>query len=608
LHRSALPALGARRVRRAALVAALAVAVVALPPTSSMPADASVGPACDAAPLQPAFDDVRSSGTFTDAIRCVAGYGLVSGYSDDTFRPGAKVTRAEAATFLAGALETATGVQLPDPDGNPFSDVSRTGVHGPAILRLERAGIVAGVGGSRYGGDGSLTRGQMAAIVVRGFEHIGLGFDASDVDYDDVPDGGVFAPAISKLTNASIVRGTGDGLFEPNAPVTRGQLAQFIAKTIEATAVHATWLPTEDDPQWTTLRGSLQHLRTSIAGPRVVNIVRWRLDDTSVRLRTDYAGGATWRDDVVDAAERKKAIVAVNGGFWVNGSDPDGLLVRDRRMDSDTSVTTNGSRNIRSGFALHGHTDPVVGVPFWYGSLTLQDPNTGKSTSVRIDGVNRPPFPGDEVVVYAPGTYAQQTSAPGRYYVVDGVPNLMANGTHQLQLASGSRGLHVGGGPVQAGNDEMVIWIRADVTLAEVPDDRTPTLRVQIDPAWERARIGLVAGPWLLEDGQVTSEAQWRSEGFTGSHTDVRHPRSAIGFTDDGWGYIVTVDGRRPGASVGSTHEHVARILQQHGVTDAVMLDGGGSTQLAIRQKLANRPCCDKITRSVATVLLIQPR
>ena len=72
---------------------------------------------------------------------------------------------------------------------------------------------------------------------------------------------------INKLTNARIVQGLSDGTFRPGTTVTRGQLAQFVAKGIEETHRQAHWLPTLTDPDWTTLRGTLEHRRVSLPGP-----------------------------------------------------------------------------------------------------------------------------------------------------------------------------------------------------------------------------------------------------------------------------------------------------------------------------------------------------
>jgi hypothetical protein len=59
------------------------------------------------------------------------------------------------------------------------------------------------------------------------------------------------------------------------------------------------------------------------------------------------------------------------------------------------------------------------------------------------------------------------------------------------------------------------------------------------------------------------------------------HPRTGIGF-GNGKLVIVTVDGRNPKHSLGVTCPELADILIEHGATEAVNWDGGGSTTLAI--------------------------
>jgi exopolysaccharide biosynthesis protein len=71
------------------------------------------------------------------------------------------------------------------------------------------------------------------------------------------------------------------------------------------------------------------------------------------------------------------------------------------------------------------------------------------------------------------------------------------------------------------------------------------------------------------------------------------HPRTAIGVTADQKLVLFTVDGRQPGRSMGMTTPEVADVLLEYGVTDAVNLDGGGSTQLVVadpQPRVVNRP------------------
>lgn len=58
----------------------------------------------------------------------------------------------------------------------------------------------------------------------------------------------------------------------------------------------------------------------------------------------------------------------------------------------------------------------------------------------------------------------------------------------------------------------------------------------------------------------------------------VRHPRTAVGLRPDGTLLCLEVDGRIPDYSNGATLVDLARMLLSFGATDAINLDGGGSS------------------------------
>jgi len=63
----------------------------------------------------------------------------------------------------------------------------------------------------------------------------------------------------------------------------------------------------------------------------------------------------------------------------------------------------------------------------------------------------------------------------------------------------------------------------------------------------------------------------------------AKHPRSVAGISQDGkYLYLAVIDGRRT-ASVGTSEEETALLLRSLGSWDALNLDGGGSTTLALR-------------------------
>ncbi len=95
--------------------------------------------------------------------------------------------------------------------------------------------------------------------------------------------------------------------------------------------------------------------------------------------------------------------------------------------------------------------------------------------------------------------------------------------------------------------------------------------------------------PRILEDGLPSAELAARKD------ARERNPRTAVGIKDNKL-YMVTVDGRQPGYSDGMNLYEMAEFLLGQGVKDAINLDGGGSTTMAVRKqgdaavKLVNSP------------------
>ena len=67
-----------------------------------------------------------------------------------------------------------------------------------------------------------------------------------------------------------------------------------------------------------------------------------------------------------------------------------------------------------------------------------------------------------------------------------------------------------------------------------------------------------------------------------------RDPRTAIGYTSDGIVWVFAVDGRHKGTE-GMTYGEMASIFKSLGCTAAVNLDGGGSTEMVIREPITRK-------------------
>jgi hypothetical protein len=73
------------------------------------------------------------------------------------------------------------------------------------------------------------------------------------------------------------------------------------------------------------------------------------------------------------------------------------------------------------------------------------------------------------------------------------------------------------------------------------------------------------------------------------------HPRSVIGFKRDSHKvYFLVVDGRQPGRSEGASERELGEWMRSHGATDALCLDGGGSSILVVEEnggaRVINQP------------------
>ena len=111
-----------------------------------------------------------------------------------------------------------------------FVDVADSVFNGD-IHKIARAGITRGCAIDRFCPNLPVTRGEMAAFLVRGF---GLLRPASGLPwgFDDIEDS-VFRDEIRVVAALNITRGCGDGRdFCPDQPVTRGQMAAFLSRAL----------------------------------------------------------------------------------------------------------------------------------------------------------------------------------------------------------------------------------------------------------------------------------------------------------------------------------------------------------------------------------------
>jgi exopolysaccharide biosynthesis protein len=92
-------------------------------------------------------------------------------------------------------------------------------------------------------------------------------------------------------------------------------------------------------------------------------------------------------------------------------------------------------------------------------------------------------------------------------------------------------------------------------------------------------------------------------------NNSTARPRTAIGYTSSGKIILMAVEGDNSSAGYpGINLVELASMLGSLGCTDAVNLDGGGSSSLVIGNQLTIRPGDNGVERPVISALLIKQK
>jgi hypothetical protein len=177
------------------------------------------------------FEDTRGS-VHERVIDCMSWWGITEGVDRTTFAPGAQVRRDQVATFLHRVLER-TELLPASPPRRGFGDVPAGHAHQRGIEVLAGLEVINGTGDGRFSPGLPATRGQMASLIVRLHEEVvGESVAPSQHGFTDTA-GSPHEDNIRRLVALGVTTGHDDGTFRPSAAVTRGQMAAFVMRYVD---------------------------------------------------------------------------------------------------------------------------------------------------------------------------------------------------------------------------------------------------------------------------------------------------------------------------------------------------------------------------------------
>ena len=319
-----------------------------------------------------------------------------------------------------------------------------------------------------------------------------------------------------------------------------------------------------------------------------------------------HDGNVAKRATTSSVAAKLGSLVGVNAGFFVT-SDADGVQGTQAGLSADRGRLESMAAGSRAAMII-GDGGRQVRVADLTTTVTV-----GVGTArYAAQGINRVPGlirdcgrPGgtpserpwqdvtcratNDLVLFTDQFGAPLPTGAGSQVALDGAGRV---------VSVGSRGGTVpAGGTVLQGIGTAADWLTSHarvgqrIGVSEAIRD-TQGRRVQLD----RDDSIVSAAPTLVHNGRISIDAA--TEGvvdpsdlsFGYAWANARQPRTMAGVDARGRLILATVDGRQSGGSEGFTLQEAATFMRSLGAVDALNLDGGGSTAMAVGGVLANKP------------------
>ncbi|CAN5317838.1 hypothetical protein BH20ACI2_BH20ACI2_18370 [soil metagenome] len=349
-----------------------------------------------------------------------------------------------------------------------------------------------------------------------------------------------------------------------------------------------------------TLKDGVEYaeVRREFSG-KLVNINLLRLDLKKVRLDVHHAlDAAIGTEKTSSIAARHGAFAAINAGFFrldnsIFAGSAAGLLIIDREIISDPSKDR----------IVVGFTNSKLATEVAIGRSELTQIIFKGKREIDVSGSNRE-LGRDEIVLYTPFFHRTTlTRNPGIEVVVRKnrvVKIIRGNGSSKIPFD----------GYVLSANGKSVAELDkiARVGIVIQTGMRVRIISISHQPAspeMEKFEDAVAGVPQLIKNSKI--DITWEQEKSSKSFVETRHPRTAVAKLKDGKFLMLTADGRTE-QSAGLDLYDLAAYFLELGATDAMNLDGGGSTTMFLDGKVVNRPSDPNGERKVSDVIVVTPR
>ena len=292
-----------------------------------------------------------------------------------------------------------------------------------------------------------------------------------------------------------------------------------------------------------------------------INVLRVNLDDEYTKIDTVYnEKGIAGTNTLTNMISGTNAVGAVNGDFFSMGkpSFPLGVTVSDGKVVSSPKYGSGSPV-----FSIDNNKNALMSYLNW--KMHLVAPN-GKP--MEVVSINKDSGSQSHAIVFNDSWGGQTHNGVSKdvvdMIVKDGIVTEIRVGLAPIYVSKGTTVIHAKGAAKNFIVNNFSVGATAELKSVGSVDLNNMSTAV-------------AGGAWLLQNGVASTNYDIKSPG--------NQPRTAIGLTRDKKQVIMlTIDGRDKIFS-GVTLPVLTNIMKSLGAHDALNLDGGGSTVMAVKTR-----------------------
>ncbi|MCI0494613.1 phosphodiester glycosidase family protein, partial [candidate division KSB1 bacterium] len=309
--------------------------------------------------------------------------------------------------------------------------------------------------------------------------------------------------------------------------------------------------------------GVIHHHEFRAAGPWQLHVLEIDLSNPWIKIESIKANnlivGREGTSSMSARSDREahRVVGAINADFFSGDGTPVGAQVIDGILLKQP--------NQRSMFAVSNLMQPIIEIVSFSGKII-----SAKNKTQSIHGINKVRET-DEMILYnkylgsRTGTNYWGTEITVEYLTENPMVNdtiyVVAIAKDSIQgLAGHANNLIPSNGAIISGHGTSSTFLNSEVFVGD-----TLAFILQLPPVTQLIKELVGGTPRLIRDGKASVE--WEKESVGQAFTYDRHPRTAVGFSQDSTKlFFFVVDGRQTGFSVGMSLFELANWMLEWGV------------------------------------------